>query len=423
MPIDPAIAIGATLPETEISWTSSDVLLYHLAFGAGDPFTDARELRYAYERDLQVLPTFAVVAPSLRVTEPPRVSYPGIEIDLARVLHGSQRVDVHRPLPVQGEARAVARVANVYDKGSAAVVVTETTVTDLDGRPLWTNTSSIFARGEGGFGGDRGPSGRVEPPAREPDATIITPTLPQQALWYRLLGDRNPLHVDPSFAGRSRVSGADPARSWHLRHRLQGAHRHAARRRRLARARVRRPVRRRRLHCPALSPRQGLVLRRRLVRRSPSPSSGPATSSPEANSAGLVPTGRRRRNDEHSLGCVARSRSDVVRSGDSMNTASPHEHVDRIVDIHVVICSSSRDGVDPVIIALQRPRSHHDTTSPDTVHETLAEMPGNRSKTIHLRVGAKVEFARHLPLRIRATADRSSSSSSTRHSGPMARHS
>ena len=202
MPIDPAIAIGATLPETEISWTSSDVLLYHLALGAGDPCTDARELRYAYERDLQVLPTFAVVATSLGRTEAPRVSYPGIEIDLARVLHGSQRVDVHRPLPVQGSATAVQRVVDVYDKGSAAVVVTETAVTDLDG-PLWTSTSSIFARGEGGFGGDRGPSGRVESPEREPDATIITPTLPQQALWYRLLGDRNPLHVDPSFAAEA----------------------------------------------------------------------------------------------------------------------------------------------------------------------------------------------------------------------------
>ena len=200
MPIDPALAVGATLPETEISWTSSDVLLYHLALGAGGSPTDARELRYAYEQDLQVLATFAVVATSLGVTEAPRVSYPGIEIDLARVLHGTQRVDVHRPLPVEGSATAVQRVVNVYDKGSAAVVVTETAVTDADGAPLWTNTSSIFARGEGGFGGERGPSGKLELPDREPDATLITPTLPQQALWYRLLGDRNPLHVDPAFA-------------------------------------------------------------------------------------------------------------------------------------------------------------------------------------------------------------------------------
>jgi acyl dehydratase len=91
-------------------------------------------------------------------------------------------------------------VKGIYDKGSAAVVETETTVTDLDGTRLWTNTSSNFARGEGGFGGDRGPSGPSGPPEREPDAVIVTPTLPQQALWYRLLGDRNPLHSDPEFA-------------------------------------------------------------------------------------------------------------------------------------------------------------------------------------------------------------------------------
>lgn len=200
MPIDPAVAVGATLPESQFSWTTSDVLLYHLAIGAGSPPTDARELRYAYEQDLQVLPTFAVVVPTLNVTEPPKVSYPGVEIELVKVVHGSQRVDVHRPLPVEGKARATARVMNVYDKGSAAVIVVETQVSDLDGQPLWTNTSSIFARGEGGFGGDRGPSSRTELPDREPDVVIDTPTLPQQALWYRLLGDRNPLHADPQFA-------------------------------------------------------------------------------------------------------------------------------------------------------------------------------------------------------------------------------
>ncbi|MDT4946383.1 MAG: hypothetical protein QOH14_3116 [Pseudonocardiales bacterium] len=200
MPIDPSLAIGATLSEQEFSWTASDVLLYHLALGAGGPPTDPRELRYAYEKELHVLPTFAVVAPTLGETEAPRVSYPGIEIDLARVLHGSQQVVAHRPLPVSGKARATVRVADVWDKGSAAVVVTATEVRDLDGAPLWTATSTIFARGEGGFGGERGPSTPNERPDREPDSVIYTATLPQQALWYRLLGDRNPLHSDPDFA-------------------------------------------------------------------------------------------------------------------------------------------------------------------------------------------------------------------------------
>ena len=200
MPIDPTVAVGAPLPVADFSWTSSDVLLYHLALGAGLDPVDPRELRYTVEDRLHVLPTFAVVAQTVHRFEPPTVEYPGISIDLAKVLHGTQRIDVHRPLPANGKARATARVKGVYDKGSAAVVETETLVTDLEGRPLWTNTSSIFARGEGGFGGDRGPAGPPPPPEREPDAVVVTPTAPQQALWYRLLGDRNPLHSDPAFA-------------------------------------------------------------------------------------------------------------------------------------------------------------------------------------------------------------------------------
>jgi acyl dehydratase len=203
VPIDPGVAIGAELPVADFSWTSSDVLLYHLALGAGGDPTDPRELRYAIEDELRVLPTFAVVAQTVHRFEPPVVEYPGISIDLAKVLHGTQRVDVHRPLPTNGRARATARVKGVYDKGSAAVVETETFVTDLAGAPLWTNTSSIFARGEGGFGGDRGPAGPPPPPQREPDAVVVTPTAPQQALWYRLLGDRNPLHSHPEFAAQA----------------------------------------------------------------------------------------------------------------------------------------------------------------------------------------------------------------------------
>ena len=203
MPIDPSVALGAELPVEDFSWSSSDVLLYHLALGAGGDPVDPRELRYTIEDGLQVLPTFAVVAQTVHRFEPPAVEYPGISIDLAKVLHGTQRVDVHRPLPPDGKARATARVKGVYDKGAAAVVETETLVTDLDGTPLWTNTSSIFARGEGGFGGERGPSGPPGPPDREPDAVLVTPTVPQQALWYRLLGDRNPLHSHPEFAAKA----------------------------------------------------------------------------------------------------------------------------------------------------------------------------------------------------------------------------
>lgn len=200
MPIDPDVAIGAELDELAFEWMPSDVLLYHLALGAGARPADPRELRYTYERDLRVLPTFATVAANLRIYEPPAVSFPGIEIDLAKVVHGTQAVTVHRPIPVEGKAVARTRIVDVLDKGKAAVIVNETSVVSTDGSPLWTARSSIFARGEGGFGGSRGTSERVELPDREPDVVIDTPTLPQQALIYRLCGDRNPLHIDPEFA-------------------------------------------------------------------------------------------------------------------------------------------------------------------------------------------------------------------------------
>lgn len=200
MPIDPDLAIGAELDETTFSWTASDVLLYHLALGAGAAPADPRELRYTYEAELHVLPTFGVVAPNLRQTAPPEVSLPGVHIDLAKVLHGQQEITSHGRIPVAGQARVRTRIADVYDKGSAAVIVQEGEAVDSTGTALWTTRSSIFARGEGGFGGKRGPSMRAEQPSREPDAVVETPILPQQALLYRLCGDRNPLHADPDFA-------------------------------------------------------------------------------------------------------------------------------------------------------------------------------------------------------------------------------
>ncbi|MFF0541857.1 MaoC/PaaZ C-terminal domain-containing protein [Nocardia thailandica] len=200
MPIDLERALGAELPGREFSWTPTDVQLYHLGLGAGGRPTDPAELRYLDDRAPQVLPTFATVAPTLGETEPPRVSFPGIEIDLAKVVHGHQEVVVHKPIPATGKATSTGRIAEIWDKGSSAVVVQEQTVTGSDGELLWTARSSIFAKGEGGFGGERGPSTRAQLPERDADLELVVPTLPQQALLYRLCGDRNPLHSDPAFA-------------------------------------------------------------------------------------------------------------------------------------------------------------------------------------------------------------------------------
>ncbi len=200
MPIDLAVALGAELEPVDFSWTSSDVQLYHLALGAGHDPMDPGELRYLTDGTPQVLPTFSSVAATFHMTEPPKVSFPGVDIELSRVLHASEAVTVPAPLPPSGSGRAVTRVTDIWDKGKAAVLLNETTVTDPAGNLLWSTKRSIFARGEGGFGGERGPSTSSETPERAPDFEADIPVLGQQALLYRLCGDRNPLHSDPGFA-------------------------------------------------------------------------------------------------------------------------------------------------------------------------------------------------------------------------------
>lgn len=204
MPIDPDVAIGADLGEQHFSWSSSDVLLYHLAIGAGSrpgDQVDPGALRYTHDGpDLQVLPSFGVVAPTFHMTDPPPLDLPGCDIDLAQVVHGSQSISVHGPLPTAGSAEVSTRISEIWDKGKAAVVWQEGTARADDGTELWTTRSSIFVRGEGGWGGDRGSSTPVVLPERAPDADTTYAVTPQQALLYRLCGDRNPLHADPAFA-------------------------------------------------------------------------------------------------------------------------------------------------------------------------------------------------------------------------------
>ena len=204
MPIDPAIAIGADLGAREFSWSESDVLLYHLGIGAGARAGDnlsANALRYTLEGpSLQVLPTFGVVVPTFHETDPPPLDLPGCDINLAQVVHGSQSISLSAALPASGTATISTTLTDIWDKGKAAVIWQEGVATAPDGAELWRVRSSIFVKGEGGWGGDRGASQAVEVPDREPDLNTTYAVTPQQALLYRLCGDRNPLHADPAFA-------------------------------------------------------------------------------------------------------------------------------------------------------------------------------------------------------------------------------
>ena len=200
MPIDIEKVVGAELPGDTYAWSDEDLIIYNLGVGAGDPPTDPRELTYAYEGDLQAVPSYGTIPPfsimmSMGVVD-------GMDINLAQILHGEQELEIHGPIPTSGSVTQTGRVANVYDKGKGALVVMEiTSVDDKTGELLFTNRPSVFIRGEGGFGGDSGPAASNEPPDRDPDYVVESPTLPQQALLYRMAsGDKNPLHADPGFA-------------------------------------------------------------------------------------------------------------------------------------------------------------------------------------------------------------------------------
>lgn len=200
MAIDTEKALATELPGDTFSWDDQDVILYNLAVGAGNPPTDELELRYAYEGDLQAVPSYGTIPPFNIMMS--MGSLDGMDINLAQILHGEQELEVHRPIPTSGRVMQTGRVVDIFDKGKGALVVMEiVSVEEKTGEPLFTNRPSIFIRGEGGFGGASGPPAADTPPDREADHMVESPTLPQQALLYRMAsGDKNPLHADPGFA-------------------------------------------------------------------------------------------------------------------------------------------------------------------------------------------------------------------------------
>ena len=200
MTINPSVAIGSQLESRVVRWSLSDVLRYNLAVGAGSDPLSEKHLRFAYERDLQAIPTFVTAVPEFNHVCMPRSSFPGIDIDLLTLVLGAQQLKILSPIPNQATTIVREHIPHVYDKGSGALIVRETNGFDLDGNQIWSSTMNMFAKGEGGFGGERGPSFRQEFPDRKPDLVILTTLLPQQALLYRLCGDRNPMHADPMIA-------------------------------------------------------------------------------------------------------------------------------------------------------------------------------------------------------------------------------
>jgi acyl dehydratase len=203
-------AVGMTSEPSERSWDHRDALLYALGVGAGALDPTGFELEFTTENtaglDQKVLPTFATI-----VGQGGRPMADLGDIDMTKLVHGEQVIILHGEIPVSGTVRITTTVAGMYDKGSAGLVVLESESVDATtGAPAFTTRTGLFIREAGGFGGPRGPEGDEESelagrpvPSREPDEVVSYATRTDQALLYRLSGDRNPLHSDPAFAKRA----------------------------------------------------------------------------------------------------------------------------------------------------------------------------------------------------------------------------
>jgi acyl dehydratase len=188
---------GVVFPKRAFQYGAAETILYALGIGAGAE-GDSTDLPFLYEAQLRAFPSQATVIAwddswigRLGLNEP-------------RIVHGEQRITLHRPLPMQARIQAQSRVTGVVDKGRerGALLYVETLIENEDDRkPLATLLSTVFARGDGGFGGDS--SEAIAPhrvPERAPDLQVETLVPLNQSFIYRLSGDRNPLHVDPVVA-------------------------------------------------------------------------------------------------------------------------------------------------------------------------------------------------------------------------------
>jgi len=202
VPIDPQALQAYPFPEVRSVYTARDSILYALSVGFGSDPCDAADLRFVYEKhpEFAAVPSMAVVlgSPGIWIRDP------RTGIDWRRALHGEERLRLFRSLPPEGEVIGRTRITAIVDKGAGrgALVTSEREITDAaSGALLATVASTVFCRGDGGFGagfGNLPAPHRL--PERPPDRVLRLDTFPQQALLYRLNGDDNPLHADPAVA-------------------------------------------------------------------------------------------------------------------------------------------------------------------------------------------------------------------------------
>lgn len=200
MTFDAARLLSREFPTVRQTYTEKDCILYALGVGMGIDPLDEQCLRFVYEKDIKVLPSQSVM-----------MAHPGFwaaeddtGLDWVKVLHLGQEIIMHKPFPSAGTVEATTRITEVADKGAriGAMIVSDRVVRDVEsGEDICTLVTTILARGNGGFGGERKSTPKTDiVPDREPDLVCDLRTLEQQALIYRLSGDTNPLHALPAVA-------------------------------------------------------------------------------------------------------------------------------------------------------------------------------------------------------------------------------
>lgn len=188
--------------ETHQSWNARDAILYALGAGLGRDPLDREQLRFLDERDLSVLPTFAVTLASPGMW----LRAPQFGVDFTRLVHMAQDAEFPAPLPAHGEIVGTARVASLTDRGpeKGAVLVLERVITDARRQLVYCRLrQTLLLRGDGGFGGPAAEREQGIAFDRRPDASTAFPTSRRAALIYRLSGDLNPLHLDPDIARKA----------------------------------------------------------------------------------------------------------------------------------------------------------------------------------------------------------------------------
>lgn len=193
---------NAKTQPTEMSFVDKDIILYNLSIGAS-----ISQLPWVFEKhpDFEVIPSFGVI-PGTTAARPFDLKDLVPNFSHKRLLHGEHYLEIHRfPIPTVGTFVSESKLIDILDKGKAAVAIIGTTTCDkTTGEKIFYNELTLFLRGAGGFGGtptrsDRNKGTAVHAiPEGEPDQVVEEKTSRDQAALYRLNGDRNPLHIDPT---------------------------------------------------------------------------------------------------------------------------------------------------------------------------------------------------------------------------------